>query len=129
MVIDDLNARVTFDPVEYTPQDIMTGMMNRLFGGAQKARVIAPRALWGLAVAPSPQNDGVLVTQVYTNSAATAAGLQPGDRITILDDRWTDTVNDLYEAAALTVPNQPVVVKVLRGGKEILLTVLPRSGI
>lgn len=127
--IDYLNARVTFEPVEYTPQDIMTSMMNRLFGGAQKARVIAPRTLWGLAVAPSPQNDGVLVTQVYTNSAATAAGFQPGDRISILDDRWTDTVNDLYEAAALTVPSQPVVVKVLRGGKEILLTVLPRPGI
>jgi membrane-associated protease RseP (regulator of RpoE activity) len=128
--IDYLNARVTFEPVEYTPQDIMSGMMSRLFGGgAQKARVIAPRALWGLKVAPSPTNNGAVVMQVYTNSAATAAGFQPGDRIETLDDRWTDTVNDLYEAAALTTPDQPVVVKVARGDKEVLLTVRPRPGI
>jgi membrane-associated protease RseP (regulator of RpoE activity) len=126
--IDYGNARVTFSPVDYVPQDIMTGMMSRLMGGSQKARVIAPRTLWGLTVAPSPQNDGALVTQVYPDSAALAAGFQPGDRITILDDRWTDTVNDLYEAAALIVPTQPVIVKVMRGEKEILLTIHPRLG-
>jgi len=127
--LDYLNARVTFEPVDYTPQDVMTGMMSRLFGGAQKARVIAPRSLWGLAVAPTPQNDGVTVNRVYLSSAAAAAGFQPGDRITLLDDRWTDTVSDLFEAAALTVPNQPAIVKVVRGDKEILLTVRPIPGI
>ncbi len=127
--IDYLNNRVTFVPVDYAPQDIMTGLMNRLFAGSQKARVIAPRSLWGLTVAPSPPNDGVLVTQIYADSAAAAAGFQPGDRITVLDDRWTDNVNDLYEAASLIVPSLPVVVKVMRGGKETLLTVLPRPGI
>jgi hypothetical protein len=127
--IDYLNNRVTFVPVDYAPQDIMNGLMNRLFGGSQKARVIAPRSLWGLTVAPSPPNDGVLVTQIYLDSAAAAAGFQPGDRITVLDDRWTDNVNDLYEAASLIVPSLPVVVKVMRGGKETLLTVLPRPGI
>ena len=126
--IDYLNSRVAFVPVDYMPQDIMTGMMNSLFGGAKKARVIAPPSLWGLTIAPSPPNDGVLVTQVYSDSAAAAAGFQPGDRITLLDDRWTDTVNDLYEAASLVTPNQPVVVKVVRGSKEFLLTVRPRPG-
>ena len=127
--LDYLNARVTFEPVNYTPQDVMADMMNRLFGNASKARVIAPQSLWGLSVAPTAQNDGLTVTQVYLSSAAAAAGFQPGDRITLLDDRWTDTVNDLYEAAALIVPNQPVVVKVVRGDKEILLTVRPHPGI
>lgn len=128
--LDYLNARVTFEPVDYTPQDIMSGLMARLMGGGtQKARVIAPRALWGLTVTSTPQNQGVAVSQVYSHSAAAEAGFQPGDHITILDDRWTDTVNDLYEAAALTVPDQPVVVTVTRGTKEVLLTVKPRPGI
>jgi membrane-associated protease RseP (regulator of RpoE activity) len=127
--IDYLNALVSFEPVEYQPQDMLNGMMLRLLGSSQKERVIAARSLWGLTVAATPQNDGVAVSRVYRSSAAAAAGFRPGDRIEILDDRWTDTVNDLYEAAALTVANQPVVVKVVRGKKEILLTVRPRPGI
>jgi len=130
--IDYLNARVSFEPVDYKPEDIMAGMMSRLMkgmGGAQKARVIAPRSLWGLTITASAQNDGVVVNQVYARSAAAAAGFRPGDHITILDDRWTDTVNDLYEAASLIAPNQPVVVKVLRGTQEIVLTVRPRIGL
>ena len=127
--IDYLNGKVTFEPVDYTPQDIMSGLMSRLMGGAQTARVIAPRSLWGLAVASTPQHDGVVVTQVYLAGAAAAAGFQSGDRIATLDDRWTDTINDLYEAASLVAPNQPVVVKVLRGDKTVLLTVHPRPGI
>lgn len=126
--IDYLDSRVTFEPVDYMPQDIMSGLMNRLMGGAPKARVIAPRSLWGLTVDLSPQTNAVEVRQVYTYSAAAAAGFQPGDIITILDDRWTDTVNDLYEAASLVAPNQPVVVKVVRGNKAFLLTVRPRPG-
>ncbi len=127
--IDYLNARVSFEPVDYTPQDIMTGMMSMLFGGAKKTRVIAPNTLWGLTVAATPQDTGVTVSQVYPSSAAAKAGFHPGDRITLLDDRWTDTLNDLYEAAALIAPTQPVVVKAVRGDKEILLTVYPRPGI
>ena len=127
--IDYLDSRVTFELVDYTPQDIMSGLMNRLMGGAPKARVIAPRSLWGLTVGLSPQTSAVEVRQVYTYSAAAAAGFQPGDIITILDDRWTDTVNALYEAASLVAPNQPVVVKVVRGTKEFLLTVRPRPGL
>ncbi|MCW3100761.1 MAG: hypothetical protein JWL77_6379, partial [Chthonomonadaceae bacterium] len=127
--IDYLNARVSFEPVDYQPQDALDGMMIRLLGSSQKERVIAARSLWGLTVVATPQNDGVVVSQVYRSSAAAAAGFRRGDRIEILDDRWTDTVNDLYEAAALTVPDQPVVVKVARGKKEILLTVRPRPGI
>ena len=127
--IDYLNGRVAFEPVSYVPQDIMGSMMTRLFGGTQQARVIAPPTLWGMAVAATPQNDGVQVTKVYISGAAAAAGFQPGDRITLLDDRWTDTVNDLYEAASLAAANQPVVVKVMRGDKETLLTVRPRPGI
>ena len=90
--------------------------------------MIAPQSLWGLTVASTPQNDGVIVTQIFFAGAAAVAGFQPGDRITTLDDRWTDTVTDLYEAASLTVPNQPVVVKVMRGDQEVLLTVRPRPG-
>lgn len=127
--IDYLTERVTFEPVDYTPQDVMTGLMSRLFGGAQKARVIAPRSLWGLTVASTPQNNGVEVKWVYPSSAAAEAGFRVGDRILILDDRWTDTINDLYEAASLIAADQPVVVKILRGDKEALLTVRPRPGI
>lgn len=127
--IDYLNGRVAFEPRDYVPQDIMMSMMSLLGGGTQKARVIAPSSLWGMAVAATPQNDGVQVTKVYISGAAAAAGVQPGDRITLLDDRWTDTINDLYEAASLVAANQPVVVKVMRGDKETLLTIRPRPGI
>lgn len=126
--IDYLNGRVAFEPVAYTPQDVMSGMMNRLLS-PPPARVIAPRTLWGLIVSATPQNTGVTVTKVYPSSAAAAAGFRAGDRITLLDDRWTDTVNDLYEAASLVNVKQPITVKVMRGDKETVLTVRPRPGI
>ncbi len=127
--LDYLASQVTFVLVDYTPQDVMNGMMSRLFGGPPKARVIGPHSLWGMSVAKSPQDNGVLVTQIYPGSAASEGGLMVGDRIATLDDRWTDTLNDLYDASALVKTGEPIAVKVVRNGKELLLTVRPRTGL
>ena len=86
-------------------------------------------ALWGLAVAKPDAAPGVRVTHIYSGAAAAAAGLRVGDRLLTLDDRWTDTVNDCYEAAAFVKPGQTVTLKIVRAGKEMEISVSPQPGL
>jgi len=66
---------------------------------------------------------------VVPGSAAAQAGLQPGDVLTTLDNRWTTSVADVYAAAADVQPGRDVSVVILRDGKEQTLTVKPVEGI
>jgi hypothetical protein len=126
--IDYADKRVSFTPVDYIPQDIIAMMMSRLTGGEQR-RVVAPTGLWGMAVDKPDAAPGVRISQIYAQSAAQAAGLKVGDRLLTLDNRWTDTLLDCYEAASLAPAGQEIAVKVLRDGKEIELAVRPHVGL
>ena len=60
---------------------------------------------------------------------AAKGGLKKGDTLLTLDSRWTDTVSDTFQAAALTKPGKAVVLVVKRDGKELKLTVTPGKGL
>ncbi|PZN95545.1 MAG: RIP metalloprotease RseP [Alphaproteobacteria bacterium] len=66
-----------------------------------------------------------VVSQVMPGSAAAAAGIVKGDRITSIDgvavDRFEDVVNQV-----MTGTGEPLVLAIERGGAEIALTVTPR---
>jgi len=102
---------------------------DRLFGPA-KVEYSAPAALWGLAVNKAAGDDkpGVAVVGVSEGSAAAEAGLKAGDRLLVLSRRWTDSVEDVYRAAAFVWAGKAVTVTVRRGDKDVELTVKPRAG-
>jgi len=122
-------GRVSFTPVSYQPEDVMTSLVQRLSSTDRRPRVLAPAGLWGMKVGPSETDPGVLVTEVYPRSAAEAAGLQVGDRITMIDGRWTESVLECYDAAARVPAGQTAVVKVVRLGEDKELKVRPRLGL
>ncbi len=74
------------------------------------------------------EDAGVDVKSVVPGSAADKAGLKRGDRLLTLDGRWTDSIEDLYEAAGFVKAGTKVVVRIKRGGKEMDLEVTPVSG-
>jgi TolB protein len=71
---------------------------------------------------------GLLLDGVVEGSPAELAGLKQGDRIV----KWGDTkINDIQDIQAVfesAEPGKPVKVTILRGGKEIVVTVTPTSG-
>jgi S1-C subfamily serine protease len=66
---------------------------------------------------------------VYADSAAAKAGLKAGDRILTLGGRWTDSLRDLYDAAAHIQAGTVTKTLVLRDGKEKELTIKPVPGL
>ena len=134
MSIDYQKKEMTLTPNGYAPGDAMQGLMDKLMSGSrgQKAppAVLAPAAVWGFAVAGATEDAaGVPVTDVLAKSPAAAGGLKAGDRLLTLDGRWTDTVGDTFTAASAVKPGKPVPLVVLRGGKELTLTVTPGKGL
>ena len=131
--IDYQANEMTFEPVDYRVKDLMKTLPDRLAGPkVERTRVLAPGALFGLTVG-TPEGGlsapGVPVTAVFDGSPAAEAGVKAGDVLTALDGRWTATAADVYEAAAGAAPGRPVEAAVLRGGKELTLTVVPRLGL
>ena len=68
---------------------------------------------------------GVTLADVLPGSAAAAAGLKAGDRLLTLDGRWTDSVDDCFQAASGVKPGEAVEVVVRRGGQEVKAKVTP----
>jgi hypothetical protein len=133
MTVDYQAKEMTFEPSAYKPRDVVQAMMGMMMGGKKGAgpRVAAPAGQWGLEVAKKDGDDeaGVTVDKVLDGSAAAAGGLKAGDRVLTLDGRWTDTVADAYLAASLIKPGKAVPVVVQRQGKEVKLTVTPKTGL
>jgi S1-C subfamily serine protease len=92
---------------------------------------LSPTGLWGLKVAKDQGDEeaGVKITEVARDGPAARAGLQAGDRLLILDDRWTDSVNDCYAAASSAPVDADVVVLVRRNGSEQEIKVKPVKGL
>jgi hypothetical protein len=134
MTLDYKAKTMTLSPSGYKPPDVLKAMnailMGALFGGEQAAKVLSPKAQWGIVASKEEgdDEDGVDVKSVLAGSAADKAGLKRGDRLLTLDDRWTDSVADVYEAAGFVKPGTTVVVRVKRGGKEVDLKVTPAKG-
>ncbi|HTE17525.1 MAG TPA: aspartyl protease family protein [Armatimonadota bacterium] len=126
--IDYAAAKVTFTPVEYRPEDVMTGLLSRVMNPEPVRRVVAAPGLWGMTVDKPDEQPGVRVTRVYPQSAAASAGLRVGDRITAVGGRWTESVIDCFEAASRVKPGQASTLQVQRAGAEVELMIRPRLG-
>ncbi len=66
---------------------------------------------------------GALVTEVMKNSPAGKAGLKRGDMIVEFDGKPVDNTTSLRNMVGNTAPGKTVKVKVIRQGKEEILTV------
>src|SRR5262249_2587012 len=125
MTIDYQAKEMTFVPVNFTPPDVMKGMMKLMTSGGPKQKVVAPAGQWGFRVAKGANDEdpGVTVQEVLAGGPAAAGGLKVGDRLLTLDGRWTDTVVDCYQAASFVRPGAAARLVVVRGGKEVELRV------
>jgi hypothetical protein len=130
VALDYSRGEVLLEPGTFQPSDVTSGLAQKLFNRqAAGPKVVAPGALWGLKVEKADENGGVRITEVAAGSAAEAAGLKVGDRLMTLDGRWTDSVQECWDAAALVKPGQAATVKVFRDGREMELEVKPRLGL
>ena len=130
MTLDYQAKTMTLVPSGFKPPDVMQSMMTLMLGGTGR-RTLAPAAQWGVLASKEAgdEADGVDVRSVVPGSAADKAGLKRGDRLLTLDGRWTDSLADLYEAAAYVKAGNTVVVRVKRGDKEMELKVTPARGL
>jgi hypothetical protein len=137
MTVDYKAEEMTFVPSGYKPGDVMADLMQTMMasmgGGGKKpeARVAAPAGLWGLELAKGKTDEdaGIDVKAVHDGGPAAEAGLKAGDRVLTIDGRWTDTLADAYQAASFVKPGKKAEVVVKRDGKEVKLTVSPKTGL
>lgn len=132
MTIDYQAKELTFVPNGYQPADIIESLTAALMSRQRPAPLIlAPAGVWGLAVAKEEKDEqaGVMVEEVRPGSAAAAAGLRKGDRLLTIDGRWTDSIQDCYQAAGRVAAGAAVPLGIRREGKTMRLTVTPRQGL
>ena len=133
MTIDYQAKELTFVPNGFDPPDMIDKLtkMMATAGAEPKRKVLAPGALVGVKVAKdaSDQDAGVNVKEVFPGSPADSAGLKAGDRLLVLDGRWTDTVLDTYDAATSLRPGTEVRIVIRRDGKEVTKTLKVQSGL
>ena len=130
--IDYQTREMTFVPVDYEVRDLLKELPDRMLGPkVARERVLSPLGVWGIRLGRPTgglEDPGVPVAAVDDGSPAHRGGLMPGDVITTLDGRWTASIADVFAAAADAEPGRPAEVVILRGGKEMTLTVTPADG-
>jgi hypothetical protein len=134
--IDYQAKEFTFVPNGYKPADVMQSLMTTLMtrsrdrGKAPPPKMLVPAAQWGLRVEKSESDDepGVVVAEVMPESAAEQAGIQIGDRLLTLDGHWTDTVADVFTAAAAIKAGQKVELRLTRNCADMRIRMSPRAG-
>jgi Aspartyl protease/PDZ domain len=131
MTIDYQAKEMTFVPVNFTPPDVLKGLLAMLNNPGKQKRVLAPLALWGFNVAEGSAEPaaGVTVKEVLAGGPAALGGLKAGDRLLSLEGRWTDSVTDCYQAASFVRPGTAARLVVMREGKEVELTVRVLPGL
>ncbi len=133
MTIDYQAKTLTFVPNGYEPGDVMKDMMKviMLRGAKPRPKVLAPAGQWGFKVKKDGRDEaaGVAVAEVMAGSPAALGGLKAGDRLLSLDGRWTDSVDEVYDAAAHVKPGTAARLVVKRKDKEVELTVKPVTGL
>lgn len=130
LTIDYQTREMTFLPGTFKTPEVAGGLMAAMSAPPVK-KVLTPAGQWGFRVVKDTKDmaAGVTVKEVYPGSAAAAAGLKAGDRLLTLDGRWTDSVPDCYLAASFVPPGASARLTVLRGGKEMELTVKVQPGL
>lgn len=135
MTLDYQAQEMTFVPNGYDPPDAVERMTASIMAladdKAPPAKVLSAAAQWGLVVRKEKGDEkaGVAIQEVLGGSAAARAGLKSGDRLLVLDGRWTDTVADTYLAASYVKAGTKAAVRIERDGKELELVVQPRPGL
>ena len=132
MTLDYKAKEMTFVPNGFVPTDVIQAMMNAVMSAQNPTpKYVAPTGMWGILLEKKDGDDesGITIKEVLPDSAAAKAGLQTGDRLLTLDDRWTDSVADCYLAAGFIKTGSEVDVLVKRNGKEITLQVRPTAGL
>jgi hypothetical protein len=132
MTLDYQAKAMTFLPNGYEPGDTLQKLINALMGGDDEGpRRLAPAALWGMVVArkTGEETPGVRIEKVLAGSAASKAGLKAGDRLLTLDDRWTESVADCFEAASYVQAGTEVKIRIRRDNQEKELTITPQAGL
>ena len=132
LAIDYQAKLVSFTPGTFVPVDMMQAMMTMMFpslNDLERIPVLRPKGLFGVRVEKASGDDaGVVVREVYTSGPAEKAGIKVGDRLLTVDGRWTDFVNDCYEAARELRPGRDAEVQILRDGKKQTLKVRIAAG-
>lgn len=135
MTIDYQAETLTLTPSGYEPPNVLRSLektlLQLMMAGNQQTKVLTSKAQWGLMVSKKPDDDaaGVDIKGVLPDSAAAEAGLKAGDRLLTVDDRWTDTLRDLYDIASYLKPGVTIPVALLRDGKKIELKITLRAGL
>lgn len=131
MTLDYQKKELTFVPTSFEPVDILQALVNGLLYQKSEPRLLSPAGLWGFSVEKdaADQSAGVKVGKVLNDSPASKAGLRPGDRLLILDDRWTDSVQDCYAAAGAIAAGTEVTLKIKRDGLEKEIRLKPVQGL
>lgn len=128
--LDYSKGEILLEPGMHEPKELVGALSARLLNRQPAVRkVLTAGSLWGLRVEKPDEEPGVRIAEVFNGGAAHEAGLKVGDRLLSLDGRWTDSEADCLEAAALVKPGQAAVLRVLREGQAMELTVRPRSGV
>ena len=132
--IDYQAKTMTFVPVNFQPVDMMKKLMSVMMAPPaerSKAKVLAPGGLLGLRVDKKADDaePGVDVVEIFAGSSAATSGLKAGDRLLTLDSRWTDSVEDCYQAASRLQAGARVRAEVLRAGKTETLSLQVKQGL
>ena len=131
MTIDYQAKEMTFVPVDFEPKDMMKELMRTLMNPNKKPKVLAPAGQWGFRVAKAKDDaePGVTVEEVHADTPAAKAGLKTGDRLLLLDGRWTDSVADCFAAATHVRPGAEARLLIRRDGKEQEVRVRVQAGL
>jgi hypothetical protein len=134
VTVDYQKKTLTFEPGPYNPPDVMQAMLRAILSPESAdgaVRVVSGGAILGFGVNQENRTSGpaLVVDRVYLGGPADIGGLKKGDRITLVNKRWTDTPADLLEALSTIKPNGAVQVEVERMGKTMTLELLGAAGL
>ena len=141
--IDFARDKMVWVPLDFEPRvpgsvgrggglgglEIMGSLMKGL--GALLGRKATPdvrlRGFWGVELAEG--DDGPVVRSVLAKGPAAEAGVQAGDRLTHVQGRSVQNIEDVHRFARKLAPGESVKLTVVRGGVAREITVKAGEGI
>jgi len=81
----------------------------------------------GVSIVDDPAGKGVLVVKVVAGSMAEIAGLRAGDVVLAIDGAGVRSAEKVLVSSALWQPDKPIVLTVLRDGREVTMPIFVRS--